>query len=187
MKKLTCILLSSVTLFLVLFSGCTPLSGSTEFLDLHPVDDIYNAYTDFSSGKRQIDLSHEGEMTPDVNAVIESRLGYLSDRVDVKIANRSHFEITLHGYAWVMNGDDIENASKAIYYNEKKNVANASYTVKYQCGYGGIAPFTYGHVAPVTKDTLIFFFFTYRENTYVGAVRHGNDFLYWPIEQTEAK
>ncbi len=187
MKKLICIFLSAVTLFLLIFSGCTPFSGSTEFLDQHPVKDFYDAYIDFCEGNREIDLSHEGTMPPDVSAIIESRLGYMSDRVDVKIANRSHFEITLHGYAWVMNSDDTDNASKAIYYNEKKNVANASYTVRYQCGYGGIAPFTYGHVEPVTKDTLIFFFFTYREGIYVGALRHGNDFLYWPIEQTSEK
>lgn len=178
--KLICLLF--VTIFV--FSACTPMSGSTKFLDENPAEPLYAAYKEFASGKRKVELPSDTTAPPDVNGIIISRSQRNAPRVDIQIANRSHFEITLYGYSWIINETDTLKSVKAIYYNEKTKVSNASYALKYQSEHGGNVPFSFldGPV-DITKDTVLFIFFDYRNVKYVAGVTK-NSFIYWPLSQT---
>lgn len=178
--KFVCLLFTVV----FVFSACTPMSGSTKFLDENPAETLYAAYKDFVSGTRKVELPSDTTAPPDVNGIIISRSQKNAPRVDIQIANRSHFEITLYGYAWIVDEVDTSKSVKAIYYNEKTKVSNASYTVKYQSEHGGNVPFSFldGNV-DITNDTVLFIFFDYRNVKYVAGVSK-NSFIYWPLSQT---
>ena len=182
-KRYLCAVL--ICVFLFMSCGCTPLSGSTEFLDEHPPEELLATYNDFYYEERTAD-SGTDEAALDVNGVIISKMGTRAGRVDVQLANRSHFPIKLYGYAWVTDETKVEDSFKAIYYNEDSNVSNASYTATYQSGHGGIAPFSFmDKVINITPNTVVFIFFSYRGTDYAAGVK-SDSFVFWPLSQTKA-
>jgi hypothetical protein len=172
---------------LTLAIGCTGcnLIGDTMVLDNYPAQNLYATYTAIRDGTLKVRVPRT-ETIPNLTASMIRSPDYYERMAELYLYNESSFYITVHGYAWIGETTDPGSAHKAIYFNNEKNVSNATYNVRLDPGSNTYLLYEVLFVPEFepTKDSVYFLFFRHEDTEYVGAATAENEFVYWPLSQT---
>ena len=181
-RRILCLL--TVLALTFALCGCSMI-GSTAVLDKYPAQNLYATYAAIRDGTLKVNISRT-ETIPKLRTSIVGSAEYYERMATLYLYNESSFYVTVHGYAWVAEESDPSGAQKAIYFNNEKNVSNASYNIRLDPGNNTYLLYEVLFVPQFepSEDSIYFLFFQHEDTEYVGAATAGNEFVYWPLSQT---
>ena len=181
MKKAVSVLLAAA---LTLLCCACNMRGSIVAFDLYDPEKLYNTYTAILDGSLKVSVDRT-ETIPELRTALVQTPDYYQNMATLYFYNESKYHVTVYGYAWIAEQSHPQDASKAIYFNTEKKVANSSYKIRIDPGNNTylIYELLNGKEYTATEDAIYFLFFRYEETEYVGAST-GNDFIFWPASQT---
>ena len=181
-RRILCLL--TVLALTFALCGCSMI-GSTAVLDKYPAQNLYATYAAIRDGTLKVNISRT-ETIPKLRTSIVGSAEYYERMATLYLYNESSFHVTVHGYAWVAEESDPSGAQKAIYFNNEKNVSNASYNIRLDPGNNTYLLYEVLFVPQFepSEDSIYFLFFQHEDTEYVGAATADNEFVYWPLSQT---
>ena len=181
-RRILCLL--TVLALTFALCGCSMI-GSTAVLDKYPAQNLYATYAAIRDGTLKVNISRT-ETIPKLRTSIVGSAEYYERMATLYLYNESSFHVTVHGYAWVAEESDPSGAQKAIYFNNEKNVSNASYNIRIDPGNNTYLLYEVLFVPQFepSEDSIYFLFFQHEDTEYVGAATADNEFVYWPLSQT---
>ena len=181
-RKILCILL-----ILSLTAACTAcnMRGDTSVLDSYPAQKLYETYAAIRNGTINVQIPRT-ETMPKITTSMMQSAANRERTASLYLYNESSYHVTIHGYAWITDKTDLENAKQAIYFNNEKDVANADYEIRLDPGNNTYLLYEVLFVPEhkPTMNSIYFLFFRYEDTEYAGAATAENEFVSWPLTQT---
>lgn len=179
------ILCLALVLWMITMCSACNMRGDTSTLSLYPAQRLYDTYVAIRDGKLKVQIPRT-ETVPQIRTAMMQSPDYYSSMASLYFYNESTFYLTIHGYAWIAESTDPDNAHEAIYYYNEKKVANADYNIRLDPGNNSYLLYEVLFVPKhtPTKDSVYFLFFQYEDTEYVGAATAEDTFVYWPLSQT---
>jgi hypothetical protein len=181
-RRILCLLL--VLSLSVSCCACN-MRGSTEVLIKYPAQKLYDTYIAIQDGSLKVQVPRT-ETIPELHTTMMQSPEYYDRMASLYFYNDSSYYLTIHGYAWIAESTDLDDAHQAIYFNNEKNVANANYEIRLDPGNNTYLLYEVLFVPKhsPTIDSVYFLFFRYEDTEYAGAATAENEFVFWPLSQT---
>ncbi len=181
-RRIFCVLLAFS--LMVVCSACN-MRGDTSPLDNYPVQKLYETFTAIRDGTLKVQIPRT-ETIPSLRTSMMQSPDYLDRMAALYFYNESTYHVNIHGYAWIAETTDLDNAHQAIYFHNEKGVANADYNIRLDPGNNTYLLYEVLFVPKYTPtlDSIYFLFFQYEDTEYAGAATADNSFVFWPLSQT---